>query len=459
MRWPAPCASCRTPISSCPAPTRSTLRLPARADPRRPLRGHRPAAAAPPARAGGAGRGGPRLPRRVHLGALRAGGVAPASPTSTRSPPRARPPRCRPTARRSSSTAGRCATCLPSSRRWTGPRCSPRSATRPRPPTTTRPPPQAYRTAHELATGAGDVRAAAALAPRMAAVAHLLGEGLDARVGRAAGGAGRAWTGWPAPSASGPGCAPRWPLPTCWTDRLDEAITHGERSRAESQLTGDDETAAQRRRTLGSVLVFAGRMDEGWQLLEDAMARARAAPAGGGGGARIPDDRIVRVGAGGIRPRRALAHRRHRLRRAGRAVEPPALHGIAPRARPVGHRPVGRGQRRPRSRRSPTGAAASPPGSPRSTSWATWRWGAVTGDAADDLLREALATGEQMAELQRLSPPLWGLAEAARCRGDHGTALIAVRAWLPGLGRGHRRRLSVPVPAHRRAGPPGAWRR
>ena len=50
---------------------------------------------------------------------------------------------------------------------------------------------QAYRTAHELATGAGDVRAAAALAPRMVAVAHLLGEGLDARIGSTAGGAGR----------------------------------------------------------------------------------------------------------------------------------------------------------------------------------------------------------------------------------------------------------------------------
>jgi hypothetical protein len=29
-----------------------------------------------------------------------------------------------------------------------------------------------------------------------------------------------------------------------------------------------------------------------------------------------------------------------------------------------------------------------------------------------------------MAELQRLSPPLWGLAEAARCQGDHDTALM-----------------------------------
>ena len=63
-----------------------------------------------------------------------------------------------------------------------------------------------------------------------------------------------------------------------------------------------------------------------------------------------------------------------------------------------------------------------------------------------------------MAELNRLSPPLWGLAEAARCRGDYGTARHALRARLPGLGRRHWRRLPFPVPAHRRAGPPGARR-
>ena len=43
--------------------------------------------------------------------------------------------------------------------------------------------------------------------------------------------------------------------------------------------------------------------------------------------------------------------------------------------------------------------------------------------AAENLLREALAAGERMAELQRLSPPLWGLAETARCQGDYDTAL------------------------------------
>lgn len=42
---------------------------------------------------------------------------------------------------------------------------------------------EAYQTAHDLAAGAGNPRAAAALVPRMAAVAHLRGEQLDVRLG------------------------------------------------------------------------------------------------------------------------------------------------------------------------------------------------------------------------------------------------------------------------------------
>src|SRR5262249_45422867 len=42
---------------------------------------------------------------------------------------------------------------------------------------------------------------------------------------------------------------------------------------------------------------------------------------------------------------------------------------------------------------------------------------------AADLLGEAFGQGDRMAEVQRLSPPLWGLAEAARCQGDYDTAL------------------------------------
>ena len=55
-------------------------------------------------------------------------------------------------------------------------------------------------------------------------------------------------------------------------DRLGEAIMHGERGRAESQRIGDGEAALNAATTLGSALVFAGRMDEGWRLLEEAIA-------------------------------------------------------------------------------------------------------------------------------------------------------------------------------------------
>ena len=79
-------------------------------------------------------------------------------------------------------------------------------------------------------------------------------------------------------------------------------------------------------------------------------------------------------------------------------------------------------------------------------------------EAAGTLLREALAEGEQMAELQRLSPPLWGLAEAARCQGDYGTALTLCERGYQASADGHGRRLPVPLPAHRRAGLPGARR-
>jgi len=44
-------------------------------------------------------------------------------------------------------------------------------------------------------------------------------------------------------------------------------------------------------------------------------------------------------------------------------------------------------------------------------------------EEASGLLGDALAQGERMAELQRLSPALWGLAETALLRGDHGTAV------------------------------------
>ena len=44
-------------------------------------------------------------------------------------------------------------------------------------------------------------------------------------------------------------------------------------------------------------------------------------------------------------------------------------------------------------------------------------------DVASAKLTEALRLGEEMDELQRISPPLWGLAEMALLRADHSTAV------------------------------------
>src|SRR5499427_3258583 len=135
---------------------------------------------------------------------------------------------------------------------------------------------EAYRTAHELTASAGDALAAAALVPRMAAAAHLLGENLPVRVGMLQE-ALDSLDGVPGADRERArlGCA--MAAAYLMDDRLDEAIQHGEASRAESQRIGDDEAASNVAATLGSVLVFAGRMEEGWRLLEDAIARATGA--------------------------------------------------------------------------------------------------------------------------------------------------------------------------------------
>jgi len=280
---------------------------------------------------------------------------------------------------------------------------------------------QAYQTAHELATGAGDVRAAAALAPRMAAVAHLLGEGLDARVAvlRAAldsldemAGAGRERAQLRSAMAAA----------YMLDRRLDEAITEGERGRAESALTGDDETLLNSAVTLGSVLVFAGRMDEGWRLLEDAVARARAGQReaeaargyrmiGSASSVLVEYDRAGRWLADGIGYAEQVELWNHRHYMASHLAHVQWATGQWDVATQTAQQALadGRGGITTRiTAQYVLGYLAMGRGD----------W-----DAADGLLREALAAGEQMAELQRLSPPLWGLAEAAWCRGDHDAAL------------------------------------
>ena len=280
---------------------------------------------------------------------------------------------------------------------------------------------EAYQRAHELISAAGEVRGAAALVPRMVAVAHLLGAGLDTRVGtlqRAldsldeVAGADREQARLHSAMAAA----------YLVDDRLDEAIIHGERGRAQSQRIGDDEAALNAATTLGSVLVFAGRMDEGWQLLEEAIAKAgqtcqeaeaaRGYRMVGSSASELTEyDRAERWLTEGVRyaENAELWNHRHYM----------ASH--------LAHVQWATGQW---DAAAQTAEGALADGREGITTRITAQYvlgylamGRGDWEAAGQLLAEALAAGERMAELQRLSPPLWGLAEAARCQGDYDTAL------------------------------------
>src|SRR5690242_1806884 len=268
---------------------------------------------------------------------------------------------------------------------------------------------------------AGDARAAAALVPRMVAIAHLLGENLPGRVGLlyaalesldGVAGADRER------ARLGSAMAAAYLV----DDRLDEAIAYGESSRAESQRLGDDEAVLNTAATLGSVLVFAGRMEEGWRLLEDAIARATGAQQeaeaargyrmiGSSASALVEYDLAERWLAEGIGYAEKVELWNHRHYMASHLAHVQWATGQWDAA-------------------AQTAQSALADGRGGITTWITAQYvlgylamGRGDWTTAEDLLREALATGERMAELQRLSPPLWGLAETARCQGDYDTAI------------------------------------
>jgi DNA-binding CsgD family transcriptional regulator/tetratricopeptide (TPR) repeat protein len=281
---------------------------------------------------------------------------------------------------------------------------------------------EAYRTAHELTASAGDTRAAAALVPRMAAVAHLLGESLPVRIGMLQEaldslddvlGADRER------ARLGSAMAAAYLM----DDRLDEAIQHGETSRAESQRIGDDEAAFNVAATLGSVLVFAGRMEEGWRLLEDAIDRATGAEQeaeaargyrmiGSSASAVVEYDLAEHWLTEGIGYAEKVELWNHRHYMASHLAHVQWATGQWQAATQTAEQALADGR-----------------GGITTQITAQFVLGYLAmgrGDwaLATDLLGEAFGQGDRMAEVQRLSPPLWGLAEAARCQGDYDTAIM-----------------------------------
>ena len=186
-------------------------------------------------------------------------------------------------------------------------------------------------------------------------------------------------------------------------------------------------------------------------MLEDAIDRAADVALESGGGARLPDARLERVGAGGVPAGACGGCRGHRVRGAGRAVQRPALHGRAPGARASGRpgdwdgggaprRCTGAG-RRARRDHHPDHRAAR----------AGLRRPGRGGGVRTTCLREAAALGAEMRELQRVSPAWWGLAETALLARRVGRRGGLVRAGVRGLGAGPGRGVSVSVRGDRHA--------
>jgi ATP/maltotriose-dependent transcriptional regulator MalT len=277
---------------------------------------------------------------------------------------------------------------------------------------------EAYEQAHRLLAAAGDRLGAAAVVARLVAVTHLLGEDLATRAGRLE----RALATVPEDAAAPVRAALFSALAAAYMldRRLDEAIGYGEESLAVAG--GDDAATLNTAATLGSVLVFAGRMDEGWAMLEAAVGRAI-------------ERRLEAEAARGYRMLGSCASVLVEYDRAERWL--PAGIDYAGRVELWNHRhymaahlahvqwAVGRWEEADRTAEH---ALADGRGGITTRITAEHVLGYLAmgrGDwaRAGELLGDALRQGEAMAELQRLSPALWGLAETALLRGDHETAI------------------------------------
>jgi DNA-binding CsgD family transcriptional regulator/tetratricopeptide (TPR) repeat protein len=279
---------------------------------------------------------------------------------------------------------------------------------------------EAYEAAQRLLAEAGADLEAAAVVARLVPVAHLLGEDLAGRVGRLERALGRV--------QDEPGSEPvRAELLAALAAaymldrRLDESIAYGERSLR--LAAGGDAASLNTAVTLGSVLVFAGRMDEGWAMLEAAVGGAvdRGLEAEAARGYRmigssasvlVEYDRAEHwLGLGIDHAERVeLWNHRHYM----------AAH-LAHVQWACGHWEL--------ADQTAEHALADGRGGVTTRITAEHVLGYLAmgrGDwpRATDLLGDALQQGERMAELQRLSPALWGLAETALLRGDHDLAVV-----------------------------------
>jgi DNA-binding CsgD family transcriptional regulator/tetratricopeptide (TPR) repeat protein len=285
-----------------------------------------------------------------------------------------------------------------------------------------------YEQARATWSRAGRPLEAAAVVAPLVAIRHLLGDDLDERVGRLRGALAELDglpDADPVRARLLAGLAAAYMLDR----RLDAAIETSEDARTLARAVGDDATERHAATTLGSSLVFAGRGETGWPLLEEVVETTRPAHLeaeaargyrmlGSCASVLVEYPRAEGWLRNGIDYAERVEHWNHRHYMAAHLAHVLWATGRWAEAEEVAARSLADGR----------GGLTT-----RITALHVQGYLAMgRGDwtRATTILTEARELGTRMRELQRWSPAIWGLAETARLRGDLDAAAELVEAGL-----------------------------
>ena len=288
----------------------------------------------------------------------------------------------------------------------------------------------AFEEARSAWRSAGEMLSAAALAAPLAAVRHLLGDPLEARAGLIRAALGEIEV---APSLHQAPVDPasdrvRARLLAALAAaymldrRLDESIAYAIEARRLAGLVRDEATERNAATTLGTCLVFAGDLVEGWRLLEESVVASRdvhlEAEAARGyrmlgscASVLVEYERAERWLREGVEYAERVELWNHRHYMAAHLAHVLWATGRWPDAAELARQALADGR----------GGITT-----RNVALLVLGYVALGRgdlDGARTALDEARQIGARMGELQRLSPPLWGLAEIALAAGDPGAAL------------------------------------
>lgn len=285
-----------------------------------------------------------------------------------------------------------------------------------------------FEEARRLLRADGRAVAAAALVPGLVAARHLLGDPLPARLALVERGLAELDEAAESSGMDGVRTALLAARASAYLvdDRLDEAIDAGEQALA-TVGSQDERTRLDTEATLGSALVFAGRMSEGWGMLERTTLRARELELeaeaargyrmiGSSASTLVEYDRAERWLRDGIEYAARTEQWNHRHYMASHQAHVWWCQGRWDEADRVAEQLL----------TEPEGGITTRITALHVAGFVALGRGNL--QTAVRILGEARTLGEEMGELQRFAPALWGLAECALLGQDPATAVELAEA-------------------------------